>query len=138
MVDLNIKAGETISACKTSHNPEYKASLRLNKGDGKKSTSHSHLNLHAQTQGVVLEAVMAEGDRVCGRIKSVEGLIRGEDAPRVEGQSDKARLKELRLKKRAMDNEIGDLRESEAKRMTTETTARHQSYDRRLLKSPSS
>ena len=77
MADLGIKDGETINMCKTGRSAVQKASLRLIKGDTKKSTAHSHLNLHAQTQGVVVEAVMAEGQRVSGKMDELRDDVQG-------------------------------------------------------------
>jgi hypothetical protein len=127
MVDLGIKAGETINVFKTSLTPEKKAALRLKAGEGKRSTAHGHLNLHAQTQGVVVDAVMSEGQKVADKVDKVKddtaairNFFEGGEVHRKEGQSDKARVKELRLLKRTVDNEIGDLKEREQKRIRQE------------------
>ena len=52
--------------------------------------------------------------------------LRGGPTPQREGQSAKDRLKEIRLAKRLLDNEAGDLRESEGKRLSTEKRQRNE------------
>ena len=108
MADLGIKDGETINMCKTGCSAAQKASLRLIKGDTKKSTAHSHLNLHPETQGVVVEAVMAEGQRVSGKmdelrddVQDMQNILRGKETGPQEGQSDKERFRQIRMLERA-------------------------------------
>ena len=126
--ECGVQGGATINAIQSNTVPDsfsgrgqYQAAMRL-KSD-KIKASAAHPQLHQQTQSVVMaecaqvnETVKEVGDKVDG----VMGLLRGEDAPRVQGQCDKTRLKELRLRKRHIDNEISDLRESETKRLAKE------------------
>ncbi len=77
MADLGIKRGETINVFKTAPGSARQASLRLKKGKEnggtRKSTAHDHLNLHQQTQGVVVEAVMREGERTRAALRDARG-----------------------------------------------------------------
>ena len=57
---LGMKAGDTISVCKTAQTAVYQAARKLQRGTAE-STAHAHLL--AQTQAVVVEAVMTEGQR---------------------------------------------------------------------------
>ena len=52
--------------------------------------------------------------------KVVKDILMGREVPRAAGQSAKDRIKQLRLRKRLDDNEIGDLREEEGKRIIAE------------------
>ncbi len=65
MAALGMKPGDTISVCKTAQTAVYQATRKLQRGKAKggtaKSTAHAHL--HTQTQAVVVEAVMTEGQR---------------------------------------------------------------------------
>ena len=56
-------------------------------------------------------------------LRALRDFFEGGEVPRKEGQSDKARMKELRLVKRTADNEIGDLKEREQKRICMEKNA---------------
>ena len=117
-----IGAGETISVWKTAPAASLQAGLRLKNGQAKRS--HNHAQLHAASTGVMVGAVMEEGQRVVGKVEEVKddtvairAFFEGGEVPRKEGQTDKARMKELRLLKRKVDNEIGDLKECEQERL---------------------
>ncbi len=60
------------------------------------------------------------GEEVAG----ISAIMQGGEVPRAADQTDKARLNQLRLQKRAMDNEIGTLREREAQRICKATHSR--------------
>lgn len=51
-------------------------------------------------------------------VTAVKDLLLGTERPKTPGRSDKERLKELRIQKRCMDNEISDLRERESTRLS--------------------
>ena len=116
MADLGIKVGETIHVCKTAPSVVRQAALRLKTGECKKSNAHNHLNLHAQTQGVVVDAVMMEGDRV---VNVLGGLLRGKETPRDPSQTDKERMNEILIQKRRYNNELHELRERLASQRST-------------------
>ena len=80
IADIGIKAGETLNVCKAAPTPKQQAALRLKSGDTKKSTAHTHLNLHAATQGVVVAAIMAEGQQVSGEVQEVKTVSRRSSA----------------------------------------------------------
>ena len=67
MTTLGIQSGNTINVFKTAQNPAYQAAKRLQRGKAKggtaQSTAHAHLNLHRQTQEVVVEALMTENQQ---------------------------------------------------------------------------
>ena len=64
--------------------------------------------------GVASDVVVLKADA-----GSILGVMRGEAAPNRPGQTNKDRLKEIRLVKRVLDNEAGDLREKEGIRIAT-------------------
>ena len=78
MADLGIKAGETISAVKTRQTPVRQVELRLKTGHIIWTTAHSHLNLHVQTQAMVVSAVMEESELNRKTTKEEGALIRKE------------------------------------------------------------
>ena len=67
MTTLGIQSGNTINVFKTAQSPAYQAAKRLQRGKAKgrtaQSTAHAHLNLHRQTQEVVVEAIMTESQQ---------------------------------------------------------------------------
>ena len=65
-------------------------------------------------------AIKTNTEAVLDDTKALRAIAEGEEVPRKPGQSDKARLKQIRLQKRLLDNEAGDLREREAKRIQVE------------------
>ncbi len=74
------------------------------------------LDQMAEDQGRLQEM----GEEVAG----ISAIMQGGEVPRAADQTDKARLNQLRLQKRAMDNEIGTLREREAQRICKATHSR--------------
>ena len=67
MTTLGIQNGGTINVFRTAQNPAYQAAKRLQRGKAKggtaQSTAHAHLNLHRETQEVVVEALMTENQQ---------------------------------------------------------------------------
>ena len=67
MTALGVQSGDTINVFRTAQNPAYQAAKRLQRGKAKggtaQSTAHAHLNLHRQTQEVVVEALMTENQQ---------------------------------------------------------------------------
>ena len=67
MTTLGIQNGGTINVFRTAQNPAYQAAKRLHRGKAKggtaQSTAHAHLNLHRETQEVVVEALMTENQQ---------------------------------------------------------------------------
>ena len=142
MEDLGISAEETINVHKTAPTSYRRAALRLKSGDTKRS--HNHAQLHAASTGAVVDAVMDEGQRVADKVDKVKddtAVVRGDTAalrnffeggevPRKEGQSDQARLGELRVQKRLMDNEIKGLNEKEQIRVADAKRGRYEQVTR--------
>jgi len=56
-------------------------------------------------------------ERVRRDIKDVHDVLRGKETGPQEGQTDKERLKEIRLVKRTLDNEVSDIKERESERL---------------------
>ncbi len=81
-----------------------KHDIRVSKEDVIDAVTETHQETQNQLQGL---AAMVSG---------VHAIMQGAEAPQDPTQPDRARLKQLRLQKRAMDNEISDLREREAER----------------------
>ena len=82
MAILGIAAGETINVCKTTCNPNYYATRRLKLSKDKRggtARSTAHPSLHAQTQAVVVDAVMSDGDQTRRALATV-----GQKLDRVE------------------------------------------------------
>ena len=127
-----VQQGATINALQNNKVPggfanrgQYQSAMKLQ--SGKIKVASAHPELHNQTQSVVMaesSQVQAKVQEVKEDVKELKGLLRGEEAPRAEGQSDKERIKELRLRKRVMDNELADLKEREANRISSEKKAR--------------
>ena len=69
-------------------------------------------------------AIKADTEAVLGDTKAMRNILEGKETGAKPGQSDKERLKELRTVKRQIDNEIGDVKERELKRMHIEKTGR--------------
>ena len=90
MVDLGIKAGETINVCgcNTSRTSEYKALHRLKTGLTKKSTAHAHI--HKETQAVLVDAVMKEGSKTVGAIAELSKQMDEKTRP-MPGEADQMR-----------------------------------------------
>ena len=65
--------------------------------------------------------------------RSLREIAEGGEIPREECQSDTARLKQIRTLKPLLDNEAGDLKESEAKRIHSENMHEFQTF-RQLLR----
>ena len=61
--------------------------------------------------------VRASEERLSRDIKEVHDVLRGKETGRQEDQTDKERLKQIRLQKRALDNEVGDIKERESERL---------------------
>ena len=72
------------------------------------------------------EAIKGTTHAIHEDTKVSRNVIEGGEQPRKDGQSDKARIKQLRVQKRLIDNQIGDLKESESKRLHTEKAAQHE------------
>ena len=72
------------------------------------------------------EAIKCTTDAIHEKVEVICNAMEGGEQPRKEGQSDKARIKQLRVQKRLIDNEIGDLKEREGKRLHTEKAAQHE------------
>ena len=62
------------------------------------------------------EAIRGTTQAILEDTKFLRNVFEGGEQPRKDGQSDKERIKQLRVQKRIIDNEIGDLREREGKR----------------------
>ena len=75
MTTLGIQSGNTINVFRTAQNPAYQAAKRLQRGKAKggtaQSTAHAHLNLHRQTQEVVVEALMTENQHTREAVEEV-------------------------------------------------------------------
>ena len=56
------------------------------------------------------EAIKCTTDAIHEKVEVICNVMEGGEQPRKEGQSDKARIKQLRVQKRLIDNEIGDLK----------------------------
>ena len=69
-------------------------------------------------------AIKADTEAVLGDTKAMRNILEGKEIGAKPGQSDKERLKELRTVKRQIDNEIGDVKERELKRVHMEKTGR--------------
>jgi hypothetical protein len=69
-------------------------------------------------------AIKADTEAVLGDTKAMRNILEGKEIGAKPGQTDKERLKELRMVKRQLDNEIGDVKERELKRMHIEKTGR--------------
>ena len=69
--------------------------------------------VNAHTTAVVHESE----ERVRRDIKDVNDVLSGKETGPQEGQTDKERLKQVRLQKRALDNEVGDIKERESERL---------------------
>jgi hypothetical protein len=67
-------------------------------------------------------AIKADTEAVLGDTKAMRNILEGKEIGAKPGQADKERLKELRTVKRQIDNEIGDVKERELKRMHIEKT----------------
>ena len=120
MADLGIKAGETISAVKTRQTPVRQVELRLKTGHIIWTTAHSHLNLHVQTQAMVVSAVMEESElnrkttkeesasihKVLGNLTAI---AQGDMSARALDQHVRERRNQLRTQTRAIQNELADL-----------------------------
>ena len=116
----------------------YHAKQRLESGRTRKI--HSHKELHEQTQEVVqaesamlarkmnqMEAHINEKEKdMQQKQEQTQNILEGGEQPRKELQSDKACIKQLRMQKRLIDNEIGDLKERESKRLHADKTAQHE------------
>jgi membrane protein involved in colicin uptake len=125
---LGVVAGDRLLATPNSGDAKLQARRRLERNATQRSWAHPQL----------LQAVRADGDTTRTLVKSdgqetrdvltpiakdakdsrdaavaVHELLLGKEAPRRAEQTDKERLKQLRLLKRHQDNEIGDLRERE-------------------------
>ena len=79
MTTLGIQSGNTINVFKTAQNPAYQAAKRLQRGKAKggtaQSTAHAHLNLHRQTQEVVVEALMTESQQTREAVAEVRADV---------------------------------------------------------------
>jgi hypothetical protein len=73
------------------------------------------------------QAIMANTTAIKDDTTAIRNALDGEEIPRKQGQTDKNRLKQLRLQKRGIDNEISDLREREQKRISNE---KHESIEK--------
>ena len=66
----------------------------------------------------VKEEILDEVAVVGRTANATHDLLMGKPVPPTEGQTDSARMKQIRLQKRAMDNELCDLREREGNRLS--------------------
>lgn len=135
MENLGIIAEETISVFKTGPTPGQHATLRLKKGDTKRS--YNHAQLHAASTSTVVGAVMGEGQRVADKVDQVKedtsvirNIFEGGEIPRKEGQSDQDHLGKLRLQKRALENQIIKLNEKEKIRVADAKRGRYEKVTR--------
>jgi len=61
--------------------------------------------------------VHASEERLSRDIKEVHDVLRGKETGLQDGQTDKERLKQIRLLKRTLDNEVSDIKERESGRL---------------------
>ena len=120
LVDAGITDGGILEAKPRAHDPKQRSEARINKmgtrpkrGGVARSIKY---DIRASKEDV-LDAVAAEGVSTRRAIGACENVLMGEPVPRKPGQTDKARLKQLRTQKRVMDNEVSDLREKEGVRI---------------------
>ena len=74
-------------------------------------------------------AIKADTEAVLGDTQAMRNILEGKEIGVKPGQTDKSRLKQLRMVKRQIDNEIGDVRERESKRMHVEKTGHFQTLE---------
>ena len=74
-------------------------------------------------------AIKADTKSILGDTHAMRNILEGKEIGVKPGQTDKSRLKQLRMVKRQIDNEIGDVRERESKRMHVEKTGHFQTLE---------
>ena len=126
--ELGVKDGDTICAYDTripkgyEDRSHYAASLRVQAGKGTR-----HKLLHKETQEVVKKGFADLGQKVDDqgkKVDKIEDILQGKATERMDGQTDKERMKQIRTVKRTMDNELMDLKENEDARKFAEKRAR--------------
>ena len=83
VADIGIQPRETISVVKTGTSLEQQSALRMKKGQ-KRATAHSHLNLHTQTQGVILTGMMTECQLLGQKFDAIKNAVERNTKPNPE------------------------------------------------------
>ena len=140
--DLEITAGETLNAFKTSLSGKRQAELRVKQGKTKKMKYSDHVDLHAASSSAVIGAVMVEGERCAKMVDAVKqdtmtiqqqttaigrnvvhmtNILQGEDVTPEEGQSVREELATSRVQTRIMQNKVKRLNEKDKQRQRDAT-----------------